>query len=105
MNRKRSIQYGWSAAAIEAEMERRAELAALAVSPHTRLVLAHIVDFVADPPIDSPHHRGFSRLAGELRRELEQLGVEPARALPSRWHEVDPETVRTAARRLLTEVP
>jgi hypothetical protein len=99
------FQYGWSAAAIEAEMERRAELAALAVSPHTRLVLAHIVDFVADPPIDSPHHRGFSRLAGELRRELEQLGVEPARALPSRWHEVDPETVRTAARRLLTEVP
>jgi len=44
------LQFGISPGAIEAEMERRAELAALALSPHTELVLAHIVDFYGDPP-------------------------------------------------------
>jgi len=95
------FRFGLSAAAIEAEMERRAELAALVVSPHTELVLAHIADFLPDPGAESPHHRGFSALAEDLEARLRQLGVAPAAAAPSGWYELDRELVREAARDLL----
>ena len=97
--------YGASPAAIEAEMERRAELAALAVSEHTELVLAHIVDFYGEPPQRSPHHIGFSQLLREMHGERRQLGVDEENAAPSRWHLVPRETLREAARRLLGELP
>ncbi|MFM1874211.1 MAG: Tetratricopeptide repeat, partial [Planctomycetota bacterium] len=64
------FEFGFSPAAIEAEMERRAELAALALTPHTAIVLAHIADFAAEPDLDSPHHRGFGLLARQLHQEL-----------------------------------
>ncbi|MCA8953822.1 MAG: hypothetical protein KDE27_30195, partial [Planctomycetes bacterium] len=99
------FEIGLSPALIEAEMERRAELASLAVSPHTELVLAHIVDFLGDPGIESPHHRGFGALAQQLSRRFEQLGVSPDAALPSRWHLLDMELVRRAARDLLARLP
>ncbi len=99
------LQFGISPGAIEAEMERRAELAALALSPHTELVLAHIVDFYGDPPLASPHHIGFSRLHEQLRDELLALGVSAAAAAPSRWHELDMALVRAAATRLLERLP
>ena len=86
-------------------MERRAELAALALSPHTELVLAHIVDFYGDPPLRSPHHIGFSHLHEQLHDELVAMGVEPERAAPSRWHELDMAQVREAAGRLLDRLP
>ena len=86
-------------------MERRAELAALALSPHTELVLAHIVDFFGDPPLRSPHHEGFSRLFVQLRDELMAMGVPAPRAAPSRWHELDMSQVRAAASRLLDRLP
>ncbi len=98
-------RFGLSPARIEAEMERRAELASLALSPHTELVLAHIVDFLGDPGVESPHHRGFSELAREISRRLEQLGVEPEAAAPSRWHLLDMALVRRAARDLLVRIP
>jgi tetratricopeptide (TPR) repeat protein len=99
------LRFGLSPAQIEAEMERRAELAALALSPHTELVLAHIVDFYGDPPLHSPHHIGFSRLHQQLHAELLELGVAPAQAAPSRWHELDMALVREAASRLLDRLP
>jgi len=99
------FEFGLSPSAIEAEMERRAELAALAVSEHTELVLAHIVDFYGDPPVHSPHHVGFSALADELRAALLELGVDAAQAHPSRWHELDMALVRRAARSLLDRLP
>lgn len=99
------LQFGASPAAIEAEMERRAELAALALSPHTELVLAHIADFYGAPPLRSPHHVGFSRLLEQLHDELVAQGVPPAQAAPSRWHELDMERVRAAARALLERLP
>jgi hypothetical protein len=86
-------------------MERRAELASLAVSPHTELVLAHIADFMQDPGLDSPHHRGFQALGRELVAELQALGVAAADSVPSRWHTVPMATVRAAAQRLLGQVP
>ncbi|MFK7741622.1 MAG: hypothetical protein AB8H80_14985 [Planctomycetota bacterium] len=94
-----------SPASIEAEMERRAELAALALSEHTELVLAHIVDFYGDPPLPSPHHRGFTQLLEELSAELERLGVAPDLAIPSRWHLLAMQQLRTAAKNLLQDLP
>jgi hypothetical protein len=94
-----------SPSAIEAEMERRAELASLAVSPHTELVLAHIADFLSEPGVRSPHHRGFAALGRELTAELQVLGLSPLASSPSRWHAVSPVLVRQAARRLLDQLP
>ncbi len=99
------LQFGLSAAVIEGEMERRAELASLAVSPHTELVLAHIVDFLGDPGAESPHHRGFSELARQLAAALRGRGVDEERALPSRWHLLDMAVVRECARELLERLP
>jgi len=99
------LQFGLSPSAIEAEMERRAELASLAVSPHTELVLAHIADFLSEPGVRSPHHRGFGALGRELAAELQVLGLSPLASSPSRWHAVAPELVRQAARRLLDRLP
>jgi hypothetical protein len=95
------FEFGFSPSAIEAEMERRAELASLAVSPHTELVLAHILDFHADPTARSPHHQGFGALAAELVAALQRQGVSREAALPSRWHLLPPAVVRQAARGLL----
>jgi hypothetical protein len=98
------LQFGMSPSAIEAEMERRAELAALALSPHTYLVLAHIADFLRETDAESPHYRGFGALARQLVSALEQLGVAASAAQPSRWHALDPAVVRAAARNLLREL-
>jgi len=99
------FQFCLSPASIEAEMERRAELAALALSPHTELVLAHIVDFYGDPPLPSPHHKGFSELLEQLHANLLAQGVSPERAAPSRWHELPMAQIRKAALALLAELP
>ncbi|MFT4839840.1 MAG: hypothetical protein ACI8UD_000337 [Planctomycetota bacterium] len=99
------FQFGLSPATIEAEMERRAELAALALSPHTELVLAHIVDFYGDPPLSSPHHRGFSELLVQVHDGLLELGVRSELAVPSQWHTLDMSMIRKVASRLLAELP
>src|SRR5690606_11204171 len=99
------FQFGLSPASIEAEMERRAELAALALSPHTELVLAHIVDFYGDPPLSSPHHRGFSELLQQVHEQLLRQGIAPAQAVPSQWHTLDMAQIREAASTLLAELP
>jgi len=99
------FQFGLSPAAIEAEMERRAELAALALSPHTELVLAHIVDFYGNPPLPSPHHRGFSELLVQVHDGLLAQGVRPELAVPSQWHQLDMSLIRKAASVLLAELP
>jgi tetratricopeptide (TPR) repeat protein len=95
------FEFAFSPSAIEAEMERRAELASLAVSPHTELVLAHVADFASEPDLRSPHHQGFGELARQLAAALVARGVDPAAALPARWHTVPMVTVREAARALL----
>ncbi|MBK8098496.1 MAG: hypothetical protein IPK26_15410 [Planctomycetes bacterium] len=97
------LEFGLSPAAIEAEMERRAELASLVLSPHTELVLAHIADFLADEVGDSPHGRGFTRLALQLVDELASQGIDRAVAHPARWHQLEREAVRRSARVLLQQ--
>jgi tetratricopeptide (TPR) repeat protein len=99
------FDFAWSPAAIEAEMERRAELAALAVSPHTELVLAHILEFASAGDAPSPHVRGFSALARELTAALVADGVAAADAAPARWHAAPMAAFRRAARRLLGDLP
>ncbi|MFY9343028.1 MAG: hypothetical protein WAT39_11095, partial [Planctomycetota bacterium] len=86
------LEFAFSPSAIEAEMERRAELASLVVSPHTELVLAHIADFMADAGVSSPHHQGFGELGRELTAALAAAGVPAADCVPSRWHLVPPAT-------------
>jgi len=98
------LRFGMSPAAIHAEMERRAELASLAVSSHTALVLAHIADFLGDPGTHSPHHRGFQALAQQLCEALQREGLAPEATWPSRWHELDPALVRQVALRMLREL-
>ena len=99
------FQFGLSPASIEAEMERRAELAALALSPHTELVLAHIVDFFGEPPLASPHHQGFSELLQQVHERLLAQGVSPELAVPSQWPNLDMAQIRQAANTLLSELP
>lgn len=100
-----AMQFGLSAAAIQGEMERRAELASLAISPHTELVLAHIVDFLGEPGAESPHHRGFGALARQIELTLRGMGVDAAAAAPARWHELDMALVRRVAQTLLDRLP
>lgn len=97
------LRFGVSAARIQAEMERRAELAALAWSAHPELVLAHVADFAGEPEVESPHHQGFSALAKQFVEALGRLGVPAEAAAPCRWHELPQDIVRNAARSLLTD--
>lgn len=98
------LQSGFSAHAIESEMERRAELAALAYSRRPEIVLAHISEFLEDEGGDggSPHVRGFTQLGQRLATEL---GGGNGPVPVSRWHGLDPEAVRRTARRMMAELP
>ncbi len=99
------FDFGFSPARIEAEMERRAELASLAVSPHTELVLAHIADYAAAGDVPSPHAKGFAALAADLAAALVEDGVPPELAAPAQWHRAPMASVRKAALRLLGTLP
>ena len=93
------LRNGLSALSVTSEMEGRAELVALAQSPYTRLVLAHIAGFLDGEGGDSPHAHGFRMLAEEVFLELRRLGVaEPELRY---WHRVDPHTLRQIGRKLL----
>ncbi len=97
--------YGFSPIAIESEMERRAELAALHLSAAPELVLAHIADFLDENDSTSPHVRGF----GELGRQLVDVlagteGVADA-AVVRNWHLLDREAMRRAAGVLFGDLP
>ena len=99
------FEFAFSPSAIEAEMERRAEFASLALSPHPEIVLAHIADFLGDPTLRSPHHQGFGELGRELTVALQRVGVAAELAVPSRWHQVPMAKVQEAARLLLGQLP
>src|SRR5262249_17934793 len=92
------LRFGLSPSAIEAEMERRAELAALALSPHTQLVLAHVAEFLAETDRESPHVTGFGRLGRDLVAMLQTQGVPPTAAAVANWHRLDRAVVERAAR-------
>ena len=83
---------------------RRAELAALALSPHTEIVLAHIADFMSEPGGPAPHHAGFARLGTDLMAALVADGLSPADVVPARWHLLPMAQVRAVAQRLLAEL-
>ncbi len=94
------FEFGFDAFAIESEMEGRAECAALACSPYTELVLAHIASFCGLGATGSPHAQGFQRLADRINRELATDPTETHHAMVSRWHLVPAEKMRAIARRL-----
>ncbi|MCY2958110.1 MAG: hypothetical protein NT107_13885 [Planctomycetota bacterium] len=99
------VRSGFSPLAIEGEMERRAELAALLESPHTELVLAHIADFMSEQDPTSPHVRGFGQLGQELVRTLQQQGKRESEAKVANWHRLDRASVLMAAKTLFAELP
>ncbi|MEY4673384.1 MAG: hypothetical protein RL148_1168 [Planctomycetota bacterium] len=96
--------FGFSPAAIEGEMERRAELAALALSPYTHLVLSHVAEFRDQYDPASPHGRGFRALAEELVLRLRSRGVPEEHLRTCNWHQLDPVLVREVAREMLGRV-
>ncbi|MGE3171249.1 MAG: hypothetical protein AB7O97_01405 [Planctomycetota bacterium] len=99
------LRFGLSPSAIEAEMERRAELAALAQTDHPAVVLAHVAEFLIEDDPESPHVRGFGQLARDLVEALVAEGVPAADAAVAQWHRLDADAVRRAARRLLGDLP
>lgn len=88
-----------SPAAVEAELEGRAELASLAVSPHTRLVLAHIASFLDGDEEHSAHVRGFRALARAIAQEAQRRGAHALRA--AEWHLLEPDLAKGIAIDLL----
>ncbi|MEQ1632026.1 MAG: hypothetical protein ABL997_06610, partial [Planctomycetota bacterium] len=99
------LRFGLSPSAVEAEMERRAELAALAQAERPEIVLAHIAEFLAEDDLSSPHVYGFSQLARDFAAALQAEGVSPTDASVARWYRLDPVMVRKAAQRLLRDLP
>jgi hypothetical protein len=97
------ISHGFSSFSIESEMEGRAETAALAFSPHTRLVLAHIASFLNEESAESPHAVGFRRLAQRVNDALAEDPESADLARASRWHLVPPERMRQIARDLVRD--
>ncbi len=91
------VENGFSAASVEAELEARAETAALALSAHPRLVLAHLAVFL-EGQSTTPHGVGFRRASRRLAEAMAARGLD-SRA--SRWHRADPEEIRQIARELL----
>jgi hypothetical protein len=93
------------ATSVEADLEMRAELAALAKSPHTEIVLAHIAGF-CNQSLEgfSPHASGFERLARGLQRRLVAAGLSEEQVAVSRWGTLDVAKVRDAARAMLRQL-
>ena len=80
----------------------RAQLTALAMSPHTRIALAHTAGFLGGEPGGSPHAIGFRAMVSSFQSELTKQAVSNGDA--SRWHRLDPARVRETARKMLSKV-
>ena len=93
--------HGFSPLAIESTMEGRAEAGALLASPHTHLVLAHIVGFLRSHSAESPHAIGFRRFAEYVRGRLLDDPAWKDHAAVRSWHRVPPERMRAIARDFL----
>ena len=98
---------GLSPAAIEEELEYRAEWTALAAAPEPRLVLAELLDFAAaDGRGHGSHGKAYVRLTEDLLSELdrrlargdhEDLPIDPDRTLVHQLHRLPGEVVRELA--------
>ena len=93
------IRHGFGALGIESDFERRAETAALALSPHTRLVLAHIATFLEGDAGGSPHAHGFRDLARQITAAARERGLPGAE--PHQWHLLDAAQAREIGVELL----
>lgn len=96
--------------AVRAEVERRAQLAALREAEDPRLALAHAVSSL---PVEGaaraePHAAGYARLVEEFlarldagdwpgARPLPELGLDPQAVLLQQLHRLDPQVVRAIA--------
>ena len=93
------LRNGFSPAAIEADLEGRAETVALALSPHTQLVLGHIAGFLDGEEAFSTHVGGFRELARRVLAGQEARGAPAPKCC--RWHELEPAAAVEIAREVL----
>lgn len=100
---------GFSQASLMADLEGRAEIAALASGADPHLTLSHLAGFAGDAfeRTASPHRVGFGRM---LRRIVEMWhadgapgAVKPGSNLLAQLHLIDPDRARRYAQRILTE--
>ncbi len=98
---------GFQAAVLMADLEGRAELAALAFGADPRLTLAHLSSFIGDAyeEAGSPHRLGFARMLRRLVAAWEADGApgarEPGSNLLAQLHLLDPERAVQYARTIL----
>jgi hypothetical protein len=98
--------HGFSAASIEAEMELRAETAALCKSSAPLLVLAHVAGFLGEDETSGPHALGFRRLASRIVRRMAEdppAGIDPTSNLVAQWHLLSEEQARALGAALLSD--
>jgi hypothetical protein len=103
-----ALRCGLSATEIEATLEERAALAALAASPRPYLALASLLEFAPYPESALPHSRGFCRLLGRiLERILDNPELYPSvdreRNLCRQLHLLSAEEISGIARALAEE--
>lgn len=102
-------QSGFSAQTLMADLEGRAEIAALALGADPRITLGHLANFISEPyaPSNSPHALGFTRM---LRRLLQRWhedgapGADASRNLFAQLHLLAPDRARAYAREILAEL-
>ena len=97
-----TLRNGLSPLAVASEMEGRAELVALAMSPHTRLVAAHLAGFLVGEGGTSPHAHGFRDLVHAVLVELKGRGIEDSAV--RHWHKLDPKLLRDVGKTLLSRL-
>lgn len=96
------VEEGFSAFAVQSRLEMRAELATLAASEASDLVLAHIVSYL-ETNATSAHGRGFStileRFVAELDEHLEEYpSLRGDRVLVQQLHLLTRDEIRKIAR-------
>jgi Tfp pilus assembly protein PilF len=101
------IAAGFSAAAIEARLEMRAELSALAAADEPDLVLSHIVSYALEGR-SSAHARGFrillERFLAHLDEHLDSFPkLDPSARLIQQLHLLENEEIRRVALALARE--
>ena len=101
---------GFSASSLQADLEGRAEIAALALGANPRLTLAHITAFTTSlhRPGESMHQVGFGRV---LRRLIELWqadgapgAIDPEHNLLAQLDRLDPELAASYANTILDEL-
>ncbi|GEM_PF-2087699 len=100
-----ALRHGFSSTSIEAEMEKRAALAALLRSERPHVELRHILSFAPYPEARLPHSRGYCELLRDLLDHLyDHAGdfpaLDPGKNLCRQLHLLSAEELHRVAKAL-----